>query len=101
MTLVGKLETARDAFGRTGDGKALQTDCLAALSEATPELEKHRGWKEVFAKICSALVSVITLGTANLIKQAGPLSLFAVKTDTIEKMDVMRDNLKSIEPPAP
>ncbi len=52
--------------------------CIDAIDDANLVLEEHRGWKEVLEIIASALVSIVTLLTANM--AAGRWRLFSTPT---------------------
>lgn len=54
--------------------------CVRAINAVIPVLEVHRGWKQVFADLASALVTLCTLGGANL--YAGRWRLFPVPTES-------------------
>ncbi|HAT8177937.1 TPA: Dot/Icm secretion system substrate [Legionella pneumophila] len=67
--------------------------CVRAINAALPALEVHRGWKQVLADLASALVTVCTLGGANL--YAGRWRLFPVPTES-EK--IVKDFSASLQP---
>ncbi|AMP88294.1 hypothetical protein [Legionella pneumophila] len=67
--------------------------CVRAINSALPVLEVHRGWKQVLADLASALVTLCTLGGANL--YAGRWRLFPVPTDS-EK--IVKDFSEAIQP---
>lgn len=59
-----------------------KTQCAEHLNHARPILEQHRGWKQFFADLACALVSIVTLGTANLVSFASTGSFTFFKTET-------------------
>ncbi|HAT1820943.1 TPA: Dot/Icm secretion system substrate [Legionella pneumophila] len=67
--------------------------CVAAINATLPVLEVHRGWKQVLADLASALVTLCTLGGANL--YAGRWRLFPVPTES-EK--IVKDFSLSMQP---
>ncbi|HAU1320161.1 TPA: Dot/Icm secretion system substrate [Legionella pneumophila] len=67
--------------------------CVRAINAVIPVLEVHRGWKQVFADLASALVTLCTLGGANL--YAGRWRLFPVSTES-EK--IVKDFSLSMQP---
>ncbi|HFE6145861.1 TPA: Dot/Icm secretion system substrate, partial [Legionella pneumophila] len=67
--------------------------CARAINAVIPVLEIHRGWKQVFADLASALVTLCTLGGANL--YAGRWRLFPVPTES-EK--IVKDFSVSMQP---
>jgi hypothetical protein len=71
-----------------------QTDCFDAIKESREVLEQHRGWKQVLADICSAIVSVVSLGIPNIATGRGMFGLFRTKTDTVEKLDELSNTLE-------
>jgi hypothetical protein len=70
-----------------------KTACIAAIDNSRTVLEQHRGWKQVLADICSAIVSVVSLGTVNFATKSGMFGIFPTKTDTAEKLDELADRL--------
>lgn len=70
-----------------------KTACLAAIDNSRAVLEQHRGWKQILADICSAIVSVVSLGLANYAVKNGMFGLFPTKTDSAEKLDELADSL--------
>ncbi|HBD9268107.1 TPA: Dot/Icm T4SS effector CegC2 [Legionella pneumophila] len=73
--------------------KDFHQDCVRAINAVIPVLEVHRGWKQVFADLASALVTLCTLGGANL--YAGRWRLFPVPTES-EK--IVKDFSLSMQP---
>jgi hypothetical protein len=71
-----------------------QTACFDAIEDSREVLEQHRGWKQVLADICSAIVSVVTLGIPNIATGRGMFGLFRTKTDTVEKLDELSNTLE-------
>ncbi|HIG0327451.1 TPA: Dot/Icm T4SS effector CegC2 [Legionella pneumophila] len=67
--------------------------CVAAINATLPVLEVHRGWKQVLADLASALVTLCTLGGANL--YAGRWRLFPVPT---ESETIVKDFSLSMQP---
>ncbi|MGL6028829.1 MAG: hypothetical protein ACRC0B_00255, partial [Legionella sp.] len=60
-------------------------------------LKDHRGWRRLLANL---LIGVLSLGTAfiaNTIYTRGKHTLFEVNTDSVNKINEMRDALKSIK----
>ncbi len=73
--------------------KDFHQDCVRAINAVIPVLEVHRGWKQVFADLASALATLCTLGGANL--YAGRWRLFPVPTES-EK--IVKDFSLSMQP---
>lgn len=64
--------------------------CADAISKARPELEKHRGFSELFADIVFFTISLCTLGAANMVSKltTGSYRFFSPKkTDAVEQLD--------------
>ena len=74
-----------------------ETACEVAESSA---LKEHRGWKQVFANIGFAVVSIATLGMANFISKltTGSFDFSKTNTDSINKTLEMKKRLQDISP---
>jgi hypothetical protein len=74
-----------------------ETACEVAESSA---LKEHRGWKQVFANIGFAVVSIATLGMANFISKltTGSFDFSKTNTDSINKTLEMKKKLHDISP---
>ncbi|KTC89078.1 hypothetical protein [Legionella cincinnatiensis] len=75
--------------------------CTNAIDEARPVLEKHRGWKDFFAKL---IVGIATLGivpAALAIKskiQTGSFSFRLLKTASQKQLDCIEEQAQILEP---
>ncbi|KTD58662.1 Ankyrin repeat protein [Legionella sainthelensi] len=75
--------------------------CAHAIHEARPVLEKHRGWKDFFAKL---IVGIATLGivpAAMAIKskiQTGSFSFRLLKTASQKQLDCIEEQARELEP---
>ncbi|ARM32661.3 hypothetical protein [Legionella longbeachae] len=75
--------------------------CANAIQEARPVLEKHRGWKDIFAKL---IVGIATLGivpAAMAIKskiQTGSFSFRLLKTASHKQLDIIEKQARELEP---
>ncbi|MGQ3891386.1 hypothetical protein [Legionella sp. CNM-4043-24] len=64
-----------------------------AIKATESTLAKHRGWKQFFARLACAAVSVGTLGIANLVSYAlnQTPTFFRVKTESKKLVDELKD----------
>lgn len=67
-----------------------QESCLASLHEATPVLEKHRGWKQILAILLIALTFPISLPIYGIGRACGFFSPLT-QTDSAKKLHAMKD----------
>lgn len=68
--------------------------CIDAIDKANLVLEEHRGWKEVLEILASAIISIATLLTANLV--AGRWRLFSTPTHSAAITNEVKDVFKEI-----
>lgn len=67
-----------------------QETCNTSIEKAKPTLERHRGFKSIFANF---LITVSTLGIANLtqlVRTRGEHGFFTFNTDSGEKLNDMK-----------
>jgi hypothetical protein len=77
-----------------------KANCQQACQTAeSSELKNHRGWKQTFANIGSAILSVATLGIANVISKlaTGSWDFAKVNTDAVNKIHDMKEKLQAIK----
>ncbi|CEK10806.1 hypothetical protein [Legionella hackeliae] len=96
-SLHNELQEAYQSYfiSKTINTKDFEFKCNKAIKDARPELETHRGWKEVFINVMAALSMLVVgylIGAA--IKQN--ICLFKIKTDSAEKLDALQNTVKSI-----
>jgi hypothetical protein len=89
-------------FSGNMDGATCKTKCTLALGDAHKELDKHRGWKEVFANLAIAVgllgVGYLAIGLYNVCKNRD-FMFYKVKTDSANKLDYFTDHLASLSLP--
>jgi hypothetical protein len=109
-TLYIELTDAREAFLALDDIEAGKTNfikaCRDAINKARPELEKHRGWSQVFLDLLNVLAFIGTAGIANGVAKYkwDSYRLFTVETDSAKKLRKCDEALDTFEqaasPPA-
>ena len=96
--LYDDLMTAKQSYWLSDDpiaaGNMFKQVCLQAIDEARPVLEIHRGWSEVLLDFANVLVSLLTLGFANIV--SGRLRLFETKTDSAEKLAALETSVDDL-----
>ena len=99
------FSTLDEARNRLIEGKnsieEFKTSCEKACEKAeSSALKEHRGWKQVFANIGFAVVSIATLGMANFISKltTGSFDFSKTNTDSINKTLEMKKKLHDISP---
>jgi len=100
--LFSKLDEARNRLIEGNNSiEEFKTSCATACAEAeSSALKEHRGWKQVFANIGFAVVSIATLGMANFISKltTGSFDFSKTNTDSINKTLEMKKKLHDISP---
>ncbi len=103
--LFSTLDEARnrliEAKNSIEEFKIFKTSCEKACEKAeSSALKEHRGWKQVFANIGFAVVSIATLGMANFISKltTGSFDFSKTNTDSINKTLEMKKKLHDISP---
>jgi len=82
------------------DTQTFKISCTDAINTARPELEKHRGWKQVLGNLALAVVGLGVLYVfAGLIHKAATGSFLFFKTDTASKIDNLDQTIESISSP--
>jgi hypothetical protein len=106
-TLYRTLKKAKIDFFALDDMKAGQADfiktCRDAIADARPELEKHRGWSQVFLDLFNVLAFIGTAGIANGVAKYkwDSYRLFTVETDSAKKLRECDEALDTFEQAAP
>lgn len=84
------------------DTETFAARCYAAIDFARPELETHRGWKQVLGNLALAVVGLGVLYVmAGLINKATTGNFLFFKTDSANKVDQLEQAVNSIENPKP
>ncbi len=100
--LFNTLDEARNLLIEGNNSiEEFKTSCEKAFAEAeSSALKEHRGWKQVFANIGFAVVSIATLGMANFISKltTGSFDFSKTNTDSINKTLEMKKKLHDISP---
>lgn len=97
ITLRGSLEVLKKQFETdTIDYDVLKTKSTDAINTARPELEKHRGWKEVLAKIVFWIIGIGKEGQAAVNAYKG--SFFKVSTDSENKLNEIQKSIEDASP---
>lgn len=79
--------------------KIFAQECLEAIKIARPELEKHRGWKQILANIGNTLIFILTLGISYA--TTNQFNFFSTRTNSAELLDkIERDVHKTQFSPA-
>ena len=82
------------------DIQTFKNSCTDAIKVARPELEKHRGWKQVLGNLALAVVGVGVLYViAGLINKAVTGNFLFFKTDSANKIDQLEQSIKSFNGP--
>ena len=93
-TLVNRLSDLRDNFNDDKiDHKGLKLGLSSAIKEARPELEKHRGYKEILANIA---LCILGLGLGYLAVCAYKGSFFKFNTDSADKLNELETSVGSV-----
>jgi hypothetical protein len=80
--------------------QTFKNSCTDAIKIARPELEKHRGWKQVLGNLALAVVGIGVLYViAGLINKAVTGNFLFFKTDSANKIDQLEQSVKSINSP--
>jgi hypothetical protein len=86
--------TLNELKGKYSDGTInypkFKEDSLKAIDMARPELEKHRGWKEVFANVALCIFS--------LCKYMYSGTFFKFNTDSVNKLNGLKDAIEVMAP---
>ena len=70
------------------DTQTFKNSCTDAINTARPELEKHRGWKQVLGNLALAVVGLgVLYVVAGLINKVATGSFLFFKTDSANKLD--------------
>jgi hypothetical protein len=80
-----------------GDFKTFKIVCMQAINEASIELEKHRGWKQLLADFASVIVSILTFGYFNFEHNLDIFGLFKTKTDSKIKLDSLDNTIEQMD----
>ena len=75
--------------------------CDEAMRTARPELEKHRGWKQLLGNLGLAIAGLgIGYVIAGLINVAitGHFLLFRPKTDSLQKLELLEKSIEQVAP---
>ena len=91
QTLHITLQTAVTELQRSRDFETFNKVCKAAIKGAQPELEKHRGWKEVLLNLA---LLVVGLG---VFYKIAVMFEFDVKTDSSHKLEQLEQKLEQLE----
>ena len=76
-----------------------EVSCRKAINNSREVLKHHCGWKEILANIASAIVSICSIGGANLATGRGFFGLFPKQTDTAKKLDDLEQELDIAKAP--
>lgn len=102
QTFLNELNDATEKFER-GDITTISTfieKCQQACETAENSvLKNHRGWKQVFVSILSAVATLATVGIANLVSKAvtGRFDFSKTDTDSIAKVKSLKAALNNIK----
>ncbi len=94
-TLIIQMVQATDELFQSGTAinqrklSIFNRSCINAIDEAKPVLEKHRGWRGVFA----VLLLVLTFPISLPLYAAG--LFFSIKTDSARKLQAFEESLSS------
>ncbi|KTC86644.1 hypothetical protein [Legionella brunensis] len=96
------IKVNNDYFGDTPqiNYSEFQQRCQDAIDSARTELEKHRGWTEVLWNLTYIVLSIASLGTANLISNwvnSRYCFLPVPKTDSAKKLDDFASVLPALQ----
>lgn len=97
-------KTVKDAHKELTEEKidiqTFKNNCTDAIQLARPELEQHRGWKQVLGNLALAIVGVGVLYViAGFINKAVTGNFLFFKTDSANKIDQLEQSVKSIDRP--
>jgi hypothetical protein len=82
------------------DLSTFKNNCQTAINIARPELEKHRGWKQILGNLALAVVGLGVLYViAGLINKAVTGHFLFFKTDSAHKVDQLAQSIQSINAP--
>lgn len=98
LNLHEKLEDKHNKFieGKI-DPQTFKNSCTDAVNTARPELEKHRGWKQVLGNLALAVVGLgVLYVVAGLINKAATGNFLFFKTDSANKLDKLDQTIESI-----
>lgn len=88
QVLYETVETQLKELTEKKDISNFKQNCTQAIEIARPELEKHRGWKQVLGNLALAVVGVGVLYViAGLINKAVTGNFLFFKTDSSNKID--------------
>lgn len=77
--------------------QTFKNSCTDAINTARPELEKHRGWKQVLGNLALAVVGLGALYVvAGLINKAATGNFLFFKTDSANKLDKLEQAIEPI-----
>ncbi|KTD31655.1 Dot/Icm T4SS effector [Legionella moravica] len=104
-TLLENLVSAKSAYDVNPNKESYQhfkTQCVASIDQARPELERHRGLKQLLGNIVLAVIGlgVVYLAAAALNKAVTGNFLF-FKTNTAKIVDEIKSNVDEFEPTQP
>ena len=82
------------------DIQSFKNSCTDAINTARPELENHRGWKQVLGNLALAVVGLgVLYVVAGLIHKAATGNFLFFKTDSANKLDKLDQTIESIASP--
>lgn len=80
------------------DVQAFQTNCNAAITIARPELEKHRGWKQILGNLALAILGLgVFYVIGGCINKAVTGNFLFFKTDSAHQIDQLEQSIQSIK----
>ena len=96
--LINDLKTAKINFLNSDQSIDKSTiifkqACRDAITRASTVLKQHRGWKQALADFTSLIVSILTVGAANIATGRGLFGLFPTKTDSQKLIDNFEEAL--------
>ena len=97
-TLYTTLTELKDQYANGTMGYSdFKNQSLAAIKIARPELNQHRGWKEILGNIAYCILG---LGIGYLAICAYKGSFFKFNTDSVNKLDELENNINAAAPAA-